>query len=267
MQIHAIQHIGTRPSQQDAFFIAQGVGEQGSHVIMCVCDGVGGTHGGAHAAATAARAFGRELVEFATRGTHSIAGFRQHFEQARRHTTIQLACDADDAPGLEHACTTITACVLIDNRLFAGNIGDSPLVIGDGNILVHAWTEHSKAALLRSAGVLTAEEYEDSPFRGILTRFAGTRSHTSSRPPCAEYRLGPEDRVVMCSDGALEAITLKRMREQLGAPSLSTIRALFDNAIRARATDNATLILCGRDDEEALRDMYADSIAESANQL
>lgn len=267
MQIHAIQHIGTRPSQQDAFFIAQGIGEHGSHMIMCVCDGVGGTQGGARAAATAASAFGRELVEFATQGTHSIADFRHHFEQARRHTTIQLACDADDEPGLEHACTTITACVLIEDRLFAGNIGDSPLLISDGNILVHAWTEHSKAALLLSAGVLTAEEYEASPFRGVLTRFAGTRSRTSSRPPCAEYRLGQSDRVVVCSDGALEAITLNGIREQLGAPSISTVRTLFENAIRARATDNATLILCGRDDEETLRDMYADSYAESANQL
>lgn len=240
MELRVIQHIGKRETQQDNYFACQGLGEYGPWLALGICDGVGGAKGGAHAARITVNAFSRELVRFATGDRRSLSAFRKRFEKARRKATSQLAFAAAENAELRDAATTVTACVATEGKLFAGNIGDSPLLIGGKGVLWHAWEEHSKAKNLLDRGKLTAEQYKSSPYRSVLVRYISASPATSRNPALGRYRLDSDDSLIACSDGALEAVTLEMLLDELDRPGIS---AGLDEAMAARADDNATLIL------------------------
>ncbi|MBE7492918.1 MAG: protein phosphatase 2C domain-containing protein [Planctomycetes bacterium] len=255
MELRVIQHIGKRDTQQDSRHAGKFDSESGEFIVSIVADGVGSTPGGSWASFTTTKAYARQLHAFATGERHTLATFRAHCERARHAATKQLARDTKTDPELGDAATTLSACVIINGHAFFTNIGDSPILIGNKNGVRIVSEEHSRAARLVAAGALTRDEYENSPFRGVLASYISLRQETSSDAHYAHEELQEFDRLIVCSDGAFEAAGEVLTAVACCQPWIDTARHQLERAIHAFATDNATLIIAGNDDTRALDEL------------
>ncbi|GIK51414.1 MAG: hypothetical protein BroJett014_03870 [Planctomycetota bacterium] len=252
MELRVIQHLGARPTQQDAFFASQGQTNDEAFTVGGVADGVGGSEGGAYAAYITAHLYARFLLAFASGHEFTLERFRGYCERARRLATRHLCESAQGNPKLSTAATTISAFAAVAGQVFITNIGDSPVLAGNKHGLRVLSCEHSRAAQLVSQGVLSRQEYEDSPYRGILVNYISAEGHTSKDAHYACEQLGLRDRVIACSDGAMEAAGNACIHHACGLSWIDSARHKLDLALRTFAVDNATLVLAGEDDLNAL---------------
>lgn len=255
MEVRHIHHIGKRESQQDSWHKGKFDSQCGEFAIAIVADGVGGAPGGSWASFVATRAYERQLHVFATGERHTLKSFRGHCENARRAASRQIARDSKGDPDLGDASTTLSACVIINGLAFFTNIGDSPILVGNKKGVRVVSREHSRAAQLAAAGVLTREEYEDSPFRGVLASYISMYENTSIDAYYAREELEHLDRVILCTDGAMEAAEIAGMACACSQAWIENASHQLERAIQAFATDNATLVIIGGDDTRALDEL------------
>ncbi len=108
---------------------------------------------------------------------------------------LQKASEHSELRGMG---TTFVAAVIIDNKLYVANIGDSRLyVIGDE--VKQITLDHSLVEELIRTGQLDRRRVRFHPEKNIITRALGTGNEAV--PDFFEIILQKEEKVLLCSDG------------------------------------------------------------------
>ncbi len=108
---------------------------------------------------------------------------------------LQKASEHSELRGMG---TTFVAAVIIDNKLYVANIGDSRLyVIGDE--VKQITLDHSLVEELIRTGQLDRRRVRFHPEKNIITRALGTGNEAV--PDFFEVILQREEKVLLCSDG------------------------------------------------------------------
>ena len=139
--------------------------------------------------------------------------------------------------------TTMTACMLENERLLIAQVGDSRAYLLHQGKLQQLTRDHSLMADMIEAGQLTPEEARHHPQRSVITRALGSDPHT--RPDMYEINVETGDRLLVCSDGLSSMIrdeqieaTMRRVRDPQRCAS-----QLVNEAIAAGGHDNVTVIV------------------------
>ena len=204
--------------------------------LFAVADGMGGAQAGEVASGLAAAAFREFHSADDLAPEERVAAI---IKEANRRIYERARADAQ-ASGMG---TTITAALVIGERIYIGHVGDSRAYLLREDSLEQLTEDHSLVADLLRSGRLTPQEAEAHPQRSVITRALGTDPEVDVDAYSIEAK--PGDVVLLCSDGLTTMIDdeaiLRLVRESSGLGAAA--RALVKAANRSGGEDNITAVL------------------------
>jgi len=211
-----------------------------------VADGVGGQQGGEIASQSAIAAAWRSLYE----GLWQMAFRGEEIQQdAARASVVDAIAAANRAVFAERATrksdmtTTITLALMIGRRVYIGNLGDSRTYLWDAQGLHRITKDHSLVQRLVDTGQIAPEDVYTHPRRNIIYQSVGEREDTE--PDLYTAEIGPDARLLLCSDGLWEMVREEGIEEVLLAEPDAQRAAdrLTQNALLAGGADNIAVIV------------------------
>ena len=203
LKVAARSHIGkVRDHNEDT-----AVCIEGSPWLILVADGMGGHNAGEIASGIAA-----ETVSNAVRGgACTIAAIREAVTESNRLVFERARAEA----GCSGMGTTLVLACGSDNQVVVANVGDSRayLFSKKGGALRQVTRDHSLIQELITAGRLTREEAEESPYKNVITRAVGTASMVAV--DIFELELETGDAVLVCSDGLSNEVPEHKLRDAM----------------------------------------------------
>ena len=202
--------------------------------LFAVADGMGGHAAGEVASEIAVNV----LAELAPKDLDGAA--LEHAVEEANHEIIRAA---RDGRGREGMGTTLTACMLENERHVIAQVGDSRAYLLHHGKLQQLTRDHSLMADMIEAGQLTPEEARHHPQRSVITRALGSDPNT--RPDMYEINVETGDRLLVCSDGLssmIEDEQIEAVMRRVPDPQRCASQ-LVNEAIAAGGHDNVTVIV------------------------
>ena len=202
--------------------------------LFAVADGMGGHAAGEVASEIAVNV----LADLAPKDLDGAV--LEHAVEEANHEIIRAARDGRGRDGMG---TTLTACMLENERLIIAQVGDSRAYLLHHGKLQQLTRDHSLMADMIEAGQLTPEEARHHPQRSVITRALGSDPNT--RPDMYEINVETGDRLLVCSDGLssmIEDEQIEAVMRRVPDPQRCASQ-LVNEAIAAGGHDNVTVIV------------------------
>lgn len=239
MKIWGITDVGAvRKENQDYFYIEQA---QPDLALCLVCDGMGGAKAGNVASQLAVETFVEIAHDRSLDQWRSEPEALLNFGCAQANQAIFYRADID--PDCRGMGTTMVAALLVGERAYLLNVGDSrAYLINDGGIR-KLTRDHSVVEDLVVRGEITPEQARQHPQKNLITRALGAEPEVK----CDLYRcvLEEGDVLLMCSDGLSNTVSDQELLYEVlhGGPAEECCQRLLDIALGRGAPDNVTAVL------------------------
>jgi protein phosphatase len=177
--------------------------------LYAVADGMGGLQAGEAASDLTLRVLAYSIIRsiLLPEAKKEIPGVAEQFILAVVNGVIQAAnrvvYEKGQSEGL-YMGATLTGALIINNKAYIFNVGDSRAYVLEGEHLRQITADHSIVAELAAAGKITREEIYTHPQRNIITRCVGTESGVE--PDLFIERMKPGTSLIICSDGLWEMV-------------------------------------------------------------
>jgi len=211
-----------------------------------VADGVGGQQAGEVASQCAIAAAWRALYEGIWQ--QAFQGEQIVEEQARTAVASAVgaanrAVYAERATRHNDMTTTMTLALVVGRRVYIGHLGDSRAYLWDAQGLHRITRDHSLVQRLVDTGQIAPEEVYTHPRRNVIYQSVGDRPDTEADLYTAE--IGPDARLVLCSDGLWEMVREEGIEEVLMSEPDAQRAAdrLTQTALLAGGADNIAVIV------------------------
>ena len=212
--------------------------------VFLVADGVGGHAGGGQASDVVARVLPAWL-----RGTLNCGWCDGDLVQdavadaveAARWGMIELA---ETDPDLGRMCTTLAFAAIHDRTLFLTHVGDCRVYLLHRGKLRRLTVDQTFVQAAIEAGILTADEASDHPWRHVVTNTIGIKP-LDQPIEVDEFRLSAGDRLLLCSDGLTDGVSDPQLRDLLmGFDDVHDVAdALVAAALEGESKDNVTCVV------------------------
>jgi len=138
--------------------------------------------------------------------------------------------------------TTVVACCVEGDSLYAVNVGDSRLYLIRDDIYQIS-TDHSLVEEMVRAGQITREEAQVHPDRNVITRAEGMKDQ--ARPDLIDVGVRQGDRILLCSDGLTSMVSDRQIFDIIADSATIKEAAvkLTDTANDNGGSDNISVIL------------------------
>lgn len=240
MEHFEISDIGRmRKINQDACLAELG----GRYPTFVLCDGMGGHKAGEIASSEASADIGATLAELMAEDDGNLfVKIVSAVNHANRHVySMALRNETYSDMG-----TTCDVCVINDDGVHIGHVGDSRVYIYSGGGLFQITKDHSLVEEMVERGELTRDEAASYEKKNYITRALGTQDTVQVDTYLAAFRQG--DIILMCSDGLTNMVS-----EVDIAYVLSTSMSLEEKGRRlvqlandGGGADNITVVLIKR---------------------
>jgi protein phosphatase len=207
------------------------------HLVL-VADGMGGHAAGEVASQLAVETISRAYYEDAdadiarSLGRAVALANQRVFAEAQRHT---------ERRGMG---TTCTAVVVQERRIYYAHVGDSRFYHLAGQTLHQITHDHTVVQEMVRQGTLSPGEAEHHPNRNVLTNALGTKPNVQIDTGQSPYAFGPDDRLLVCSDGLYDVLTPAELVAGLTQPLLRDAAYQLVETAKARGgPDNITVAL------------------------
>lgn len=218
--------------------------------LYAVADGMGGHAAGQIASEMALK---NVLAHYYDSPTEDIAMSLMESIVMANQAIFHLAEMMPERSGMG---TTLTAAVVVENRVYVGQVGDSRAYLLRNEEIRQVTFDHSWVAEQVRLGSMTAEEAELSPYRNVITRSIGTQAVVEPDVFIEEARAG--DVWILCSDGLTGHVQEDEIRliASTQAPS-EAARQLIELANSRGGRDNITVFVF------AIRDVIENALAQT----
>ena len=246
-----------RAVNEDSFTIV----EFCMNLLLCIiCDGMGGYEGGEIASELAVIAF-TDYIK--THLSLYINSDKNIFDSAAAQDAgldigdiLSKAVSAANTTvrqrgtherKLKDMGTTLVAALIVDNNIYAANVGDSRLYLIDNDEMKQITHDHSLVQHLIDSGEITAEEALKHRYRSVLTRVVGLDTFVDTDTDIFRFEFN-SGFILMCSDGLYNYFTPEQYGEFLKDVTdidklTSAVDKLVDNANKGGGKDNITVIV------------------------
>ena len=137
--------------------------------------------------------------------------------------------------------TTLDICLIYNNKVFIGHIGDSRIYRIRKNIIRKLTNDHSYVAKLVKEGKITKEEAYTHPRKNMLLKAVGCNSLVE---PDVMYKgFIKDDILLMCSDSLTNMVRDEDIYKIILDNPERPVDMLIQNANNAGGTDNITAII------------------------
>lgn len=237
MKTFSMTHVGQRrETNQDYMYTSEtSVGRLPD--LFLVADGMGG-----HAAGDYASRFTVEkIVEYVTESEESepVTVLGEAVRYANEHLLAEANADASKA-GMG---TTIVAAVVVGDKLYTANVGDSRLYVINQERITQITRDHSLVEEMVRLGEMDKEDAKVHPDKNIITRAIGAKADVEV--DFYEHRLKRGDIILMCTDGLSNMVEDEELFHivQGGRDIVESGQALIEAAKENGGTDNIGVVL------------------------
>ena len=164
-------------------------------------------------------------------------------EERRLGANGAVFAEAKAHPETRGMGTTCTAAIVLPDRLFIAQVGDSRAYLLRGGSLHLLTRDQTMADQLIESGVLRPEDVGTFAYRHVLSQALGTRS--TIEPITSEVHLRRGDRILLCSDGLHGPVSAPEIARILGAAAdiNAVAHGLIQAALAAGGPDNVTVVV------------------------
>ncbi len=253
---HGQSDVGKRrANNQDSFTVKE---YECGAVLAVVCDGMGGASGGETASLTAMRAF-VEAVDPFMNGIGKEDDVPDEMKiadvlvSAVGKANKEVVEAANEDISLEGMGTTLVSSLVLGERVYTVNVGDSRMYLADSDKIVQVTHDHSYVQYLVDIGRMTEEEAAVSKNKNIITRAVGIDEETEPDVYLTDVKKSdPSDRihVLLCTDGLTNHVgkdeicgIINSETEQSKRAVERIVKKLIDTANENGGSDNITAVL------------------------
>jgi serine/threonine protein phosphatase PrpC len=229
--------VGDRSGNEDRVGYAYGK----DVLLMVICDGMGGHHGGEIAAEIAVQEITRRFKIEARNKVKRPFEFLVSSVQAAHRAIV---AHADEQHMLECPRTTCVAAIVQNGYAYWAHAGDSRLYVLRGGRLLAQTSDHSKVQQMIESGQITPEQAKTHPDRNKIFSCLG-----GVVPPHIdmgrEIRLEVGDTIVLSTDGFWAQIPPQTLAQMLTRQTVSSLMPGLMREAHRRAngeSDNITVV-------------------------
>ncbi len=222
---------GMRAYQEDS--IAEQFDPKIAQGFAIVADGMGGHAAGDVASQLVASQGSAKLQAVMQSQTVKPEGLPAALDEVIDTGNAAIEARVKTDPRVAGMGTTVLAIALVQDELYWGSVGDSPLYLIRDGAISQLNQDHSMAPILAArvqSGDLTAEEAKQHPDRNALTSVLMGEAIELRDVPRASFALQPGDLLIAASDGLqyLDNADIRRLVvEQLPASSAQICQSLI----------------------------------------
>ncbi|MCL2047717.1 MAG: Stp1/IreP family PP2C-type Ser/Thr phosphatase [Defluviitaleaceae bacterium] len=234
-----------REQNQDAIFVNNApIGPFPN--LFIVADGMGGHNAGEVASRIAVEKFSEYIRNFAVRDFIQPENYLDLLVNAAQHANAMILEKAAEDSTMRGMGTTLSACVITDDKIFIAHIGDSRIYATSHTEMKQLTTDHTFVEELLRSGNVSPEEARNHPRRHLLTRVLGIPEDNGKMEvdTCVED-IGGSTAVLLSSDGFFNMVTDDTaLRIINGVGYVETrVRHLVEEANKGGGRDNISVIL------------------------
>lgn len=240
MRILAKSDIGkARDMNQDSYYISDL--EKDEIKLYILADGMGGYKGG-EIASSLAVASSRNYIFNNFKNTKKdresiLELIRETVEYANKVVYERSQEDTE----LQDMGTTLDVCLIYNNKVFIGHVGDSRVYRIRKNIIRKITIDHSYVEKLVREGTITKEEAYNHPKKNMLMKALGCNSFVEPDLICKGFF--KDDILLMCSDGLTNMLRDNEIYDLLLNNPEKPEEALINSANDRGGYDNITTII------------------------
>lgn len=227
-----------RDENQDSYLIEPESG------LFLVSDGMGGHRGGGLASRIVAEdlppMIESRLDQLKTRSATAV---RSLLKKALTEQSRQVQMEGTAENGYKDMGATVALALLIGERAYIANVGDSRIYRLRKGKLRKLTKDHSVVSELLDQGRIGPEEAEDHDAQGQITRYIGMEER--AYPYVCSFLLKKADRLLLCTDGLTDLVPDDAIAAILGQDSdcQPVCKALVKAANAAGGMDNITVVV------------------------
>ena len=141
--------------------------------------------------------------------------------------------------------TTLEICLIYNNKVFIGHIGDSRIYRIRKEFFRKLTRDHSYVEQLVTDGTITKEEARNHPKKNMLMKAVGCTPYVE--PDLMVKGFIKEDILLMCSDGLTNMVTEQEIYDIVKENVTSSCENLIKRANEMGGYDNITVVVIKND--------------------
>jgi protein phosphatase len=229
-------------NEDQANVMANGLGE----VLLCVCDGLGGQNKGDYASKLAINYI---FEEFLRRKRSAPRFAKRWLIKTIRGANAEIYREASQNPEYKDMGTTCVAVLIIDDRMFVANVGDSRAYAYRDGKLIHLTEDQTYVDYLCRTGKIDPREASTRADRHVLMNALGI--YPSASLDCKSMPYSGQA-ILLCSDGLYNNLAEGEIRACLSTDERpdQKVNALVAEANANGGSDNIGVAYweCVKDD-------------------
>ena len=240
MRIIAKSDIGRmRDMNQDYYFVSDLKKDELKLYILA--DGMGGYKGGEVASSLAVINSKNYIVNNFKKCKKDRESILKLIKDAIEYANMIIYEKAKKNKELQDMGTTIDVCLIYNNKVFIGHVGDSRVYRIRKNIMRKLTTDHSYVEKLVKEGQITKEEAYNHPKKNMLMKALGCGTLVEPDVICKGFL--KDDILLMCSDGLTNMLRESEIYGLLLNNPENPEKALIEKANELGGYDNITIII------------------------
>ena len=225
-----------RSENQDSYMIDK---LENGVCYAIVCDGMGGASGGKVASLTAVNSFAAIIENISVDSSYD--NIVSILNSAIRTANIDVYKKSVEEKKLQGMGTTLVAAVIVNNKAYIVNIGDSRCYILSDDKIKRVTRDHSAVQELVDQGMLTESQARNHPNKNIITRAIGVDKNV-------EFDLFVEplydnDYILLCTDGVTNYVDDLEIPFEIIKNPETVPQRLIDLANSRGGADNSTVVI------------------------
>ena len=227
-----------REMNQDYYYISNSLDEVQLYILA---DGMGGYNGGEIASKIAVETAKNYIENNFKEIEKDRDSIIQLLGSSMEYANMVVYEKSQEKPELHGMGTTLEICLIYNNKVYIGHIGDSRIYRIRKEFIRKLTQDHSYVQKLVKEGKITKEQAEVHPQKNMLTRALGCNAFVE--PDVMVKGFLKDDILVMCSDGLTNMVKTEIIYKEASKSIEQAPKELVRIANENGGKDNVTVVI------------------------
>ena len=238
MKAFAKTDIGKERKINEDFFYISDMKDEIQLAILA--DGMGGYNGGEVASKLAIDSVKKYIENNFEKEKETKESILNLIKSAIEYANMIVYKKSKEVKELEGMGTTLDVCLIYNNKIFIGHVGDSRIYRIRQNVMRKLTKDHSYVQKLIEDGTITREEAMTHPKKNMLMKALGCTPYVEPDVRARNYIVG--DILIMCSDGLTNMVKEEEIYKTVIEDAVEAPKKLIEQANKLGGYDNITVI-------------------------
>lgn len=227
-----------REMNQDYYYISTSLDEVQLYILA---DGMGGYNGGEIASSLAVQTAKNYIENNFKEIEKDRDSIIQLLGSSMEYANMIVYEKSKESPELQGMGTTLEICLIYNNKVYIGHVGDSRIYRIRKNFIRKLTQDHSYVQKLVKEGTITKEQAAHHPQKNMLMKALGCNAFVE--PDVMVKGFLKDDILIMCSDGLSNLVEQDTIYERASKNIEQATKDLVELANDRGGYDNITVVI------------------------